>query len=91
MPSVSRAASNIFSVTKPKRDRGKRFAIPAPDFLECFTSATIGIANIFPYGRWPCIGIYGHAAQCGLTKYVNKYSRPGVIEPIIEPSAAVAH
>ena len=89
MPSVSLAVFNIFSASKPKRDRGKKFAIPAPDFLECFISATIGIANIFPCGLWRCIGIYGHAAQCGLTKYVNKYSRPGVIEPIIEPSAAV--
>jgi hypothetical protein len=91
MRSASLAASNIFSATKQKTDRGKRCVIPAPGFLECFISVTIGIANIFRCGHWPCIGIYGRTGRCGLTKYASKYSRPGVIEPIIEPLAGVVH
>lgn len=70
-------------------DRGKRSAIQALDFPGCFISATIGTANTFRCGPWPCTGIYEHAGRCGPTKYGNTYSRPGVIEPIIEPPADV--
>src|SRR5437879_2513813 len=70
-------------------DRGKRSAIQALDSLGCFISATIGTANTFRCGPWPCIGIYERAEICGPTKYGNRYSRPGLIEPIIEPPADV--
>jgi adenosylhomocysteine nucleosidase len=71
--------------------RGKRSATQALAFLGCFISATIGIVNTFRCGPWPCIGIYGRAGKCGLMKYGSKYSRPGVIEPIVEspPPASV--
>jgi adenosylhomocysteine nucleosidase len=84
-------ASNIFSVTKRKMDRGKRFAIQALDFRECFISVTIGTANTFHYGPWPCIGIYGRAGRCGLTNCGSRYLRPAVSGPIIEQSAGVLH
>lgn len=69
--------------------RGKRFAIQAPDSLGCFISATIGTAGTFRCGPWRCTGIYGRVGRCGPTKYGSTYSRPGVIEPIIEPPADV--
>src|SRR6185503_10459212 len=69
--------------------RGKRSAIQVLDFLGCSISATIGIVSTFHCGPWPCIGIYGRAERCGLTKCVSRYSRPGVIEPIVEQSACV--
>jgi len=69
--------------------RGKRSAIQALDFLECFISATIGTANTFRCGPWRCTGIYGRAGRCGPTNYGRTYSCPGVIEPIVEHSADV--
>lgn len=72
-------------------DPGKRFAIQAPDSLGCFISATIGTANTFPCGPWRCTGIFERAGRCGPTKYVNTYSHPAVIEPIVEQSSGVIH
>ena len=68
---------------------GKRSAIRVLDSLECFISATIGTANTFRCGPWPCIGICGRAGRCGPTKYGSTYSRPAVIEPIVEDFADV--
>ena len=36
---------------------GKRCAIPGLDSHACSIFATIGIANIFPSGLWPCTAI----------------------------------
>src|SRR5207344_3443288 len=69
--------------------RGKRFATQALDFLGYFIFVTIGTANTFRCGPWLCIGIYGRAGRCGLTKYASRFSHPGVIEPIVEQSAGV--
>ena len=70
-------------------DRGKRSAIQARDFLGCFISATIGTANTFRCGPWPCTGICGRAGRCGPTKFGSTSLRPGVIEPIVEQPAGV--
>ena len=69
--------------------RGKRSAIQGPDSLGCFISATIGTAGTFRCGPWRCTGICGRVGRCGPTKYGSTYSRPGVIEPIVEHSADV--
>ena len=70
-------------------DRGKRSAIQAQDFLECFISATIGTANTFRCGPWPCTGICGRAGRCGPTKFGSTSLRPGVIETFVEQPAGV--
>jgi len=69
--------------------RGKRSAIRAPDSPGCFISATTGTANTFRCGPWPCTEICGRAGRCGPTKYGSRYSRPDIIEPIVEYSADV--